>query len=179
VHVTQPAANGVDLALVAEACKKSGMIWVQVPGSRPRAAWHVWHAGPDGEAAYVVTGDGEQELPGIENADQVLVTVRSKDKGGRLVTWLATSTRVEPGSPEWDGVVPALVGNRLNARDGDAAADRWATNARVTRLRPTGQVPEKPGQLPTDPLTAPPPPSPATTRTPVPFVFGRRAVRRH
>jgi hypothetical protein len=169
----------LDLALVAEACKKSGMIWVYLPGSGPRAAWHVWHAGPDGEAAYVVSGDGEQDLPGIENVDRVLVTVRSKDKGGRLVTWLATAQQVEPGSAEWESAVPALIGNRLNARDGDAAAERWAASARVTRLRPTGEVPEKPGQLPTDPLTAPPPPSPATTRTPMPFVFGRRKVRRH
>ena len=75
-----------EAALVEEATKKSGLMWIDVPGlPQPRAAWHIWHSTPEhGGAAYLVTGgEGEQPLPGLPEAERVTVTVGSKDKGGR------------------------------------------------------------------------------------------------
>src|SRR5260370_28024499 len=74
-----------DAALIEEACKKSGLIWVAVPGARDRAAWHVWHEHEGQGAVYVVVGGGEQALPGLADGITVRVTMRSKDKGGPLV----------------------------------------------------------------------------------------------
>jgi hypothetical protein len=169
--------------LVEEACKKASLIWIATPRggeseapttyARPRAAWHAWHDG----AAYVVTGGIEQPIPGIDSAGTVRITVRSKDTGGRLVTWLATPQVVEAGSDEWTAVVPDLHAKRLNPPDGEQQPERWGRESRIYRLEPTGEVPEVPGAMPTGSQAAAPPPSPATTRGPLPFVIGRRPGR--
>jgi hypothetical protein len=172
----------VDIAaLVEEATRKSGVLWLALPGlPTPRTAWHVWHAwegregGPRG-AAYVVTGGIEQPLPGLPEAERITVTVRSKDKGARLVSWIAAVEQVEPGSEEWEAVVPLLARSRLNAPDGEEQTERWAKEAYVIRLTPTGEVPEAPGSLPGDYAAVRPVPSPATTTGRTPFMItGRR-----
>ena len=164
VPPNRPALSVPDAALVEEACKKSGLIWVAVPGARDRAAWHVWHEQDGRGAVYVVVGGGEQSLPGLADGLAVRVTVRSKDKGGRLVAWPGLATRVVPGSEEWSAVVPALHSKRLNAHDGEAQPERWAANSAVFRIRPHGDLFEGPGRYATASGAAPVPPSPATTR---------------
>src|SRR5436190_24399569 len=106
----------LDQALVEEATKKSGLVWVNGPGVPARALWHVWH---EGAACVVGDGPGEQPLPGLVDGGEALVTVRSKDKGGRLVTWPAKVVELTPGSSEWEGAVAELKGKRLNASDGE------------------------------------------------------------
>ena len=64
-------------ALLSEAGKKSGILWIDIPGDRAWPAWHVWLDG----TAFVVTGPGEQSLPAIP-AD-ITLTFRSKGTGGR------------------------------------------------------------------------------------------------
>jgi hypothetical protein len=136
-----------EAALIEEACKKSGLIWVAVPRARDRAAWHVWHEREGGQGAvYVVVGGGEQEIPGLADGITVRVTVRSKDKGGRLVTWPGRVTRVPPGSAEWAEVIPALHAKRLNAHDGEAQPERWAARSAVFRIEPQGTLFEGPGR---------------------------------
>lgn len=160
-----PAQDGfLSAALIEEACKKSGLIWVAVPGARDRAAWHVWHEVDGAGAVYLVVDGGEQQLPGLRQARIVRVTVRSKDKGGRLVSWPGEVTKLLPNSPEWQEVVPALHAKRLNAHDGEAQPERWAASSAVYRIRPAGAPLEQPGHYLTDSGAAPVPPSPATTR---------------
>jgi hypothetical protein len=132
VAETQPDTGR--LALIAEASKRAGLIWITVPGSRARAVWHVWQQG----AAYLLTGPGEQHVPGLAAAGQVTVEVPSKDTGGALVSWTAQVSRVEPGSAEWSAIIGALLAGRLNEPTGDAAspAERWAGRGAVYRLRP-------------------------------------------
>jgi hypothetical protein len=160
----RPALSIPDAALVVEACKKSGLIWVAVPGARDRAAWHVWHEQDGRGAVYVVVDGGEQSLPGLADGMTVRVTVRSKDKGGRLVAWPGLVARIAPGSAEWSAVVPALHAKRLNAHDGEAQPERWAANSAIFRIRPQGDLFEGPGRYSTASGAAPVPPSPATTR---------------
>jgi hypothetical protein len=123
--------------LVDEATRRSGLVWVRPEGAeRARPVWHAWHDG----CAWLVVGGTEQELPGIESAATAEVLVRSHERrGGLLVTWTATVTRVEPGSAEWESAVPVLHAARLNARDGEQQPQRWARESTVLRLRPTGQ----------------------------------------
>ncbi|RKE20999.1 pyridoxamine 5'-phosphate oxidase family protein [Streptomyces sp. TLI_171] len=158
---TASAEDFLDRALVEEAAKKSGLLWVQ-PAGQPHARplWHAWHDG-----AVVVVGEGgEQPLHGLAAGATAALTLRSKDKWGRLVAFTATVTLLAPGTPAWDGAVEELKGKRLNAPDTDTITDRWARECRVLRLEPTGPL----AALPTDALTAPPMPSPVTTRQPVP-----------
>ncbi len=154
---TQPEArtppDAAPLALIAEATKRAGLIWITVPAQggtgqedtgqgdagqrdpgqgRPRPAWHVWR-----DAAYVLTGPGEQDIPGLGDARQVTVTVASKDTGGLLVRWTARVSRVEPDSAEWSGIIGALLAGRLNEPPaGTSAAQQWAATGAVYRLSP-------------------------------------------
>lgn len=174
--------NGVDrlgamtsellgLALVEEATKKSGLVWVQGSDGPARALWHVWH---EGAACLVGDGPGEQPLPGLADGAEARVTVRSKDKGGRLVSWTARVTQLAPGSEAWDAAVAELKGKRLNAPDGEAMTARWARECRVLRLEPTGTT----APLPDDSLSEPPLPTPAITRRPIPAGLPRLLLKK-
>ncbi|MET9439213.1 hypothetical protein [Streptomyces sp. NPDC006610] len=162
----------LDRALVEEATKKSGLIWVKGSGvPAARALWHVWHDG----AAYVVgDGPGEQPLPGLVGGASAEVTVRSKDKGGRLVSWTARVEEPAAGSEEWEAAVAELKGKRLNAPDGEAMTERWRRECRVVRLAPTGET----HPLPQGSLAAAPASTPATTREPIPAGLPRLLRKR-
>ncbi len=133
----------LDQALIEEATKKSGLIWVRGdgtpstgalgPGEPAQALWHVWH---DGAVCLVGDGPGEQPLPGLSDGGEAVVTVRSKDKGGRLVAWTARVVELAPDSDVWQETVAELKGKRLNAPDGEEMPARWARECRVLRLEP-------------------------------------------
>ncbi|MFD7713159.1 hypothetical protein ACFV6E_14900 [Streptomyces sp. NPDC059785] len=170
----------LDQALVEEATKKSGLIWVSGgvpvldgPGreASSRALWHVWH---DGAVCLVGDGPGEQPLPGLADGGDAVVTVRSKDKGGRLVSWPAKVVELTPGSAEWEATVGELKGKRLNAPDAETMTERWAGECRVLRLQPQGGT----AALPDGSLAAPPRPTPVTTREPVPAGLPRLLLKR-
>lgn len=130
---------GID-PLVEEASKKAAIAWL---AGRP--VWCLWREG----ALYVVHGTGEQPapalaaslaapVPSVAPVSTVDVSVRG-DHGGTVAVWTADVTRVEPGSPEWDDVVPALAAKRLNGSgSAEETAARWATQATVSRLTPVG-----------------------------------------
>ncbi|MGW0463973.1 hypothetical protein ACWDX6_01700 [Streptomyces sp. NPDC003027] len=158
-------------ALVEEATKKSGLIWVRGDAPAPRALWHVWH---DGAAHVVGDGPGEQPLPGLVAGSTAEVTVRSKDKGGRIVAWTAAVSELAPGTEEWDAAVAELKGKRLNAHDGEAMPERWARECRVLRLAPLDSTTD----LPDGSLAAVPLPTEAITRRPVPAALPRLLFKR-
>ena len=171
-HVADP----LSLPLVEEACTKSSMLWLRNPGERrAHAAWHVWTDG----ALHLVTGGAEQRLDelALTEGAEVEVVVRSKDNGGRLVTFRAVVSEVHPDSSSWEPVVRELHAKRLNPPDGEAQPQRWERESRVLRIEPTGDLVERPGHMPTRSHAAEPPPSEATTRGPLPFILGRRAKR--
>ena len=108
--------------LIEEAAKRAAVAWVTV-GSAP--ARLVWCMSAEG-SLWIVTGDGEQELPGIKTAT------------------------------EWARVVPQLASKRLNAAvAGAALADQWARTGRVSRLTPAGEPIEAGPTLPHAPAAAP------------------------
>ncbi|MER5973952.1 hypothetical protein ABT112_30280 [Streptomyces sp. NPDC002055] len=156
----------MDRALIEEATKKSGLIWVRGSDGAVAPARSLWHLWLDGAACLVGDGPGEQPFTGLGLTDGAAaeVTVRSKDKGGRLVSWPARVTELAPGSEGWQAAVDELKGKRLNAPDAERIADRWARECRVLRLEPAGA----PAGLPDGSLAAVPPQSPATTRRPIP-----------
>jgi hypothetical protein len=161
-------------ALIDEATKKAGLVWVRAAGQAQRAqgVWHVWQDG----SAYVLTGGLEQSAPSL--GERGYVTVPSKDKKSRLVTWVADVSVVHPESELWDAVVPALQVKRLNSPDGDEAPQRWARDCTLYRLTPTGEVTETPDAPSTISHATPPPASSARTRVPRPMhVRGRPPVR--
>ncbi|MFD9396789.1 hypothetical protein ACFWBB_40455 [Streptomyces sp. NPDC060000] len=162
----------LDQALVEEATKKSGLVWVRGAGEpAARALWHVWH---EGAVCLVGDGPGEQPLTGLAEGGTAEVTVRSKDKGGRLVCWTARVVPLAVGSEAYEAAVAELRGKRLNAPDGEAMTGRWARECRVLRLEPTGAT----LPLPDGDLAARPVPTPATTREPAPAGLPKLLLRK-
>jgi hypothetical protein len=167
-------------ALIAELGKKTGVSWLRYGGAEvpAHAAWHVWLDTGDGGAMYVVSGGSEQPLPGLDRATRVEVTMRSKENGGRLLTWVAHAERVAPGDDLWAPATAALVAGRLNLPDLATAAAGWAETSLVTRLAPTGEVVEQPGELSDEHHRAVPPETAATTRGALPRILHRGVRRR-
>ena len=159
-------------ALLSEAGKKSGLLWIEVPGDRTWPAWHVWLD----DTAYVVTGPGEQSLPALPG--DVAVTFRSKSTGGRLVTVPARASVVGLDDERWVVATTALKASRLNAPAGDIV-ERWADEATVYALTPHGDALQGPGSYSQGSGAAQPASTPATTRTWHPWhINGRPKWRR-
>lgn len=180
--------------LIGEAMKKAAVAWI-APGdagdpdtggppgrggtrgpdavdAAPRLLWCLVAE----DVLWVVTGPGEQEAPGLALASRARVTLRG-DHGGRVVTWPATVSRVEPGSEQWEQVVPQLATKRLNAPgDAESLASRWAAECTVLKLAPAGDPLEAGPTLPDGRLAHPPRETPARRRTRRPFRLHR--VRR-
>lgn len=172
----QPSGSVLDQALVEEASKKSALVWVRGPQGPSRGLWHVWHEG----AVCLVGGPGEQPLDGMGLTDggTATVSVRSKEKGGRLVVWPARVHRLEPHGEQWEAAVDELKGKRLNAPDADTLTDRWAAECEVLRLVPEGAPEQKPGAMPDDSQAAKPLETAATTRGPRPGGLPKLLFRR-
>ncbi|UWE12387.1 hypothetical protein [Actinacidiphila bryophytorum] len=158
-------------ALIEEATKKSGLVWVNGLG--------MWHAWIDGATYVLCGGPVEQPAPaGLTDGATASVTVRSKDKGGRLVSWQGRAELLAPGSQDWSAAVAELRTKRLNSADADTVADRWAEQCTLFRLTPQGDPAEHPGAMPDGSGAAVPPVTPATTRQPMPAGLPRLLARR-
>ncbi|MFR9674320.1 hypothetical protein [Streptomyces sp. TR06-5] len=178
----------LDRALIEETAKKSALLWVRGPEGPARPLWHVWHEGAvclvgrssDAPGPDRDPGRTEQPLAGLGLTDggTATVTARSKDKGGRLISWPARVVEPAPGSPEWSETVARLRPKRLNAPDADAVAERWARECRVLRLEPAGACSQRPGRMPDAAHTAAPLPTPATTRRRAPAGLPKLLLRR-
>lgn len=124
----------MDDALVEEATRRSGVVWLQ-RGGHTSPVWQLWHDG----AAHLVTGGGEQPLDDVGDGDRVLVVVRSKQRqADRVVQWWATVRQVAPGSQAWEELAPLLAARRLNSAEGEAQPQRWARESRLLSLVPDG-----------------------------------------
>ena len=90
----------------------------------------MWHE----NAVHVVAGGGEQALPALTGAVEVVVP--SKDTREPARDGLAEGRVLAPGTGEWTNAVQVLAAKRLNDRDRVEQRDRWARTRTVTRLEP-------------------------------------------
>lgn len=120
-----------------EALKKGSLLWLTIPqpdGSNvTRPAWYV----QQGSKLFVVKGPGEQELPNLEQVEQVELTVKSKDVKASLGSVPAAVRVVDNDSDEFTKIANLGMGNRLNLPDGEAAAERWRTTGHMVELTPS------------------------------------------
>ena len=132
-------------ALVDEALKKAGLVWIGLAGTGPdRAYWYAWQGGK----LYLLTGGDEQPDPGWTERAQVDVLVRSKETTERLVVFRATVTLGLATDGDWVDATAELAKQRLNLTDADHAAERWADihRHRVYRLTPDRRDPRGAGR---------------------------------
>jgi len=166
------------MALIAELGKKTSVSWLRysVYGepATEHAVWHVWHD----DALLLVSGGHEQPLPLISETQRVEVTMRSKENGGRLVTWVGVPSRVLPSSESWGAAAAALASERISIPSLSETPKVWATESLITRIDPTGEFLEAPGSLSSASHAAAPRPTRAITRGALPRILHRRKRRR-
>lgn len=179
VSATEPT----DPAGALEAGMKGvGVVWLTPEKSTvqsrasPLTTGPVWHVWSDG-ACYLLTGPGEQPLPGIGHGGRCQVTARNT-AGGRAITWTATVEAVDPAGPEWTAIAPRLAAGRLNGGDPVLVVPTWPGRLTILCLRPTGDLTTAGTGLPDDCQAAAPLPSPATTPYRMPSDITRRWRRR-
>ncbi len=130
-------ASGATMDAVETALKKGSIVWLDIPQRGgavvQRPAWYV----QDGRTIYVIKGGREQELPGLESADQVTVVVKSKDIKATIAE-LPAGVRVVTDSTEFERVATLGMGTRLNLLDGQDALERWRSECVMVHLTPLG-----------------------------------------
>lgn len=128
---------------VDAALSKGTIAWLSVPGAKDGGTTKpVWY-GYEGGRVYVLTGEREQRIAGIDKASAVRLQVRSKDKQS-LVGDLTCSVRRVDKDAEWDRLArDVLIGRRLNLTDGEAAIDRWRATCEIYALTPTPGTSER------------------------------------
>jgi hypothetical protein len=130
------AAAGALEDVVEATLKKSAILWVTIPqprgGEVTRPAWFVYQDGK----VFVLTGPDEQDLTNIAQADEVTLTVRSKEIRSQIGRLPATVRVVDNDSEEFDRVAQSGVGTRLNLEDFPDAFERWKATCTLVELTP-------------------------------------------
>jgi hypothetical protein len=168
----EPDLTDEQHALVDQGCRRSGVIWVRpFDDGRLRPAWHHW----DGAAVLLVSGPGEQSLPGLTGLVEVVVP--NKVTGARLVTFAARAEHLSPDTAPWHEAATALSAVRLNGPGPTAQVAAWAGTCLVTRLVPLTVLSSGAGGTAEPSGAAAAPPNPGTTVTRRPWHLGGRGRR--
>jgi hypothetical protein len=130
-------AAGVLMDAAETALKKGSIVWVTIPqrdgDALTRPAWYV----QQGQKLFLVKGEAEQELPGLEQASTVTLTVKSKEVKATIGT-LEADVRVVTDDDEFERIAGLGLGTRLNLTDGEHALERWKRTATIVELTPRG-----------------------------------------
>ena len=134
---SDPPYGAVVPGPVDAALSKSTIAWLAVPqDDGTEITKPIWY-GYDQGRVYVLTGSGEQDLPGLAGTSKhVKLIVRSKDVQSRVGDVLCVSQTL-PKDKGWDEIAKdVLLGRRLNLHDGDKAPERWKKTCEIVMLTP-------------------------------------------
>ncbi len=131
------AHAGVLLEASEAALKKGSIVWLTIPQqdgtSVSRPAWYV----QQGPRLFVLTGEGEQQLPNIEHCDVVRMHVKSKEINAAIGE-MDADVRVVDDAEEFERIGGLGLGERLNLHDGPDALARWTETCKMVELTPRG-----------------------------------------
>jgi hypothetical protein len=118
--------------------KKSDVIWVGVDDGGRRRTAPVWFAYRDGRI-FVVSqreqGPEEQTVPGVPDAQELVVITRWKGRDTSLQEFSAAQRKLE--GPEWDEAAKILVDKRKSRAGAPAESiQRWRTSCDIVELTP-------------------------------------------
>jgi hypothetical protein len=120
---------------VEDAIKKSDVLWVGMEANGRDRTLPVWFA-YDGGRIYLLhcedQATGEQQVPGLPDAAELVVVTRHKYRDTRAGRFHAAVRLVEPDSPEFDGLA-AVLADRRRDRHGppQEAIKNWKTSSCV------------------------------------------------
>ena len=140
---SDPPYGAVVPGPVDAALSKSTIVWISVPqDDGTEITKPVWYGYDEGRV-YVLTGEGEQDVPGLAgDSRHVRLIVRSKDVQSRVGD-VACVTQTLAKDANWDPIArDVLVGRRLNLRDGEKAVERWKRECEIVMLTPVIGPPE-------------------------------------
>jgi hypothetical protein len=125
---------------VEDALKKSDVIWVGVDnGGRDRAV-PVWFAYRQGRI-YVLhssaADSGEQQIPGLPEAPELVVVTRRKYRDTRADRFHAAVRLIEPEDPDFEELA-AILADRRRDRHGSPgeAIEKWRSSCTIAELTP-------------------------------------------
>jgi hypothetical protein len=126
---------------VEDALRKSDVIWVGVEMNGRDQAVPVWFAYQQGRIYLLHTSEGaagEQQIPGLPDAPELVVVTRRKGRDTRQGRFHAAVRLIEPDSPEFDGFAATLADRRRDRHGppGDAIR-RWKSSCVIAELTPT------------------------------------------
>jgi hypothetical protein len=125
---------------VEDALKKSDVIWVGVENDGRDRAVPVWFAYRQGRI-YVLhssaADSGEQQIPGLPDAPEVVVVTRHKYRDTRAHRFHAAVRLIEPGDPDFEGLA-AVLADRRRDRHGPPgeAIEKWRSSCTIAELTP-------------------------------------------
>jgi hypothetical protein len=127
-------------AEVEDAVKKSDVIWVGEERNGRDQALPVWFAYHQGRI-YLIHSDrrdsGEQQIPGLPDAVELVVVTRHKYRETRAGRFRAAVRLIEPDSPEFDGLAGVLADRRRDRHGPPLDAIRkWKQSCVIAELTP-------------------------------------------
>lgn len=139
VVLTAPGPVPAD---VEDAIKKSDVLWVGVESNGRDRTLPVWFAYDNGRIYVLHAEDrdaGEQQIPGLPDAVELVVVTRHKYRETRAGRFHAAVRLIEPDSPEFDGLASALADRRRDRHGPPEDAIRgWKSSSCViAELTPT------------------------------------------
>ena len=126
---------------IEDAVKKSDVIWVGAEQNGRDRAVPVWFLYDQGRI-YVLHSQerdtGEQEVPGLPDATELVVVTRRKGRDTRADRFHAVVRLIEPGEPDFDRIA-ALLADRRRDRHGPPqdAIKRWKSGCVIAELTPS------------------------------------------
>ena len=127
---------------IEDGLRKSDVIWVGFERGGMRRTAPVWFAYRSGKV-YVLSrrepGPDEQTVPGVPDADQLVVITRRKGRDTSLDEFRAAQRRLE--GAEWEAAA-ALLADKRKSRNGAPAESiaRWRGTADIVELTPAVQA---------------------------------------
>jgi hypothetical protein len=126
---------------IEDGLKKSDVIWVGVEANGRDRAIPVWFVYRQGRI-YILHSDqrdsGEQQIPGLPDAHELVVVTRWKYRDTRIDRFHAAVRLIAPDEPDFDGVA-ALLADRRRDRHGppEEAIKKWKSGCVIAELTPT------------------------------------------
>ena len=123
-----------------DAIKKCDVLWVGIEENGRDRAVPVWFAYNQGRIYVLHTderGSGEQSIPGLPDAPELVVVARFKYRDTRARRFHAAVRLIEPGSPEFEQFA-AVLADRRRDRHGPPgeAIGRWRSSCVIAELTP-------------------------------------------